>query len=265
MAVLDLTFLSESLGFEQSVTVILPEPENLDISKNEKAFTGKLPVLYLLHGHSDDHTSWLRRSSIERYVTMGDKHLAVVLPGVQNSMYTDMVNGWNYFTYVTEELPRLLPDWLRLSKEPEDTFIAGLSMGGYGALKIGLTYPERFAAIASFSGLANIAFDMPDPARASSKETFAVFGTERQNMAGTKHDTLYLLEQAIKNGVKMPKIYQSCGTDDFLYQNNLSFKAVIENKGLDYTYFEQEGLAHEWAFWDSEVEKLLQWLPLRSL
>lgn len=141
MAVFELTFRAETLDFDQNVTVLLPEPENLALAETGKPFRGELPVLYLLHGYSDDHTSWLRRSSIERYLTMDStRPLICVCPSVQNSFYTDMEYGWKYYTYLTEELPRLLSRWIRISSKPEDTFIAGLSMGGYGAYKIALSH-----------------------------------------------------------------------------------------------------------------------------
>ena len=267
MAVLELTFRSEVLTFDQNVTVILPEPENLSLSKRETPFTEPLPVLYLLHGYSDDHTAWLRRSSVERYMTMGTaKPMVSVCPSVQNSFYTDMEYGWKYFTYLTEELPRLLSRWVRISTKPEDTFIAGLSMGGYGTMKLALTYPERFAAAAAFSGVLNIwksGIDNPE----NDLRAFNVFGCGRSQLKGTKHDIYQLLDDAIASGKPLPKLYSACGTKDFLYENNLEFRdyALAKGDALDYSYSETEGLAHEWAFWDAEIEKLLNWLPVRDV
>ncbi len=262
MSVLELTFRSEALQFDQNVTVLLPEPENLNLEKNKTPFSGEFPVLYLLHGHSDDHTAWLRRSSVERYITMGSRRLACVLPSVQNSFYTDMANGWKYYTYITEELPSLLPKWLRLSNKREDKFIAGLSMGGYGAYKLGLGNPDQFSVVASFSGV----LDFVTSGKGEfNPEMAAVFGKQRNELAGTVHDIRHLLDEAIKSGKQMPRLYQSCGTADFLYENNLGFKEYIQGKGLDYTYFEEAGYGHEWAFWDSEVKKLIKWLPLREI
>ncbi len=265
MAVFELTFRAETLDFDQNVTVLLPEPENLSLAETGKPFAGEFPVLYLLHGYSDDHTSWLRRSSIERYLTMDSaRPLVCVCPSVQNSFYTDMEYGWKYYTYLTEELPRLLSRWIRISSKPEDTFIAGLSMGGYGAYKIALSHPERFAAAASFSGVLDIAKSGRDnPARDGA--AYNVFGKNRSELAGTPHDIYRLLDEAIASGKPLPQLYASCGTADSLYENNLAFRDYIAQKeGVDFTFFAQEGLAHEWAFWDSEVQKLLGWLPIRE-
>ena len=112
-------------------------------------------MLYLLHGLSDDDTIWLRRTSIERYVApLG---LAVVMPQVHRSFYTDEAHGNRYWTFLSEELPELVHHFFRLSRRREDTFVAGLSMGGYGALKWALREPERFAAAASMSAAADVA------------------------------------------------------------------------------------------------------------
>jgi S-formylglutathione hydrolase FrmB len=107
-------------------------------------------VLYLLHGYSDDHSIWMRRTSVERYAA--EHHLAVIMPAVNHSFYTNEVQGERYWDYISEELPRAMHRFFRLSDKPEDTFVAGLSMGGYGAMKLALTHPERFGAAASFCG-----------------------------------------------------------------------------------------------------------------
>ena len=266
MAVLELTYRSNVLDFDQNLTVMLPEPSNLSLMDRDGPLVTEFPVLYLLHGYSDDHTSWLRRSSVERYLTMDfNKPLVIVCPSVQNSFYEDMVHGWRYYTYLTEEVPELLSRWIRISRRPEDTFIAGLSMGGYGAMKIGLRHPERFAAVASFSGVLNLPLS-GEVNEERDNMTFNVFGMKRTETKGTDYDVFHLLDKAIESGKKLPKLYSSCGTADFHYENNLSFRDYALSKGdaIDYTYSETEGMEHEWKFWDAEIRKLLNWLPLRD-
>ena len=136
-----MNIFSDTIGMMTGVNVIIPEN-----SKEPPA------VLYLLHGLSDDQSAWTRRTSIERYV--GDKNLAVIMPTTYRGYYTDMANGYRYWTYISEELPEKMRRIFRLSSEREKTFAAGLSMGGYGALKLGLRQPERFAAVAGFSSAA---------------------------------------------------------------------------------------------------------------
>src|SRR6266498_4824372 len=111
-------------------------------------------TLYLLHGHSDDHTAWMRWSSIEKYAE--GLNLAVVMPAVHLSFYNDMVYGGKYWQFISEEVPALVREMFSLSADRKDNFVAGLSMGGYGAFKMALTHPERFAAAASLSGAVDI-------------------------------------------------------------------------------------------------------------
>ena len=138
MACLSWTFHSPSLRMATHAFVVLPEypaqPQN---------------TLILLHGLSGACDTWNRRTSIERYA---QKHnLAVIMPEVQRSWYTDMVYGLPYFTFITDELPRLAANTLRVPVDPAHLYVGGLSMGGYGALKCALTYPERYAGCISLS------------------------------------------------------------------------------------------------------------------
>ena len=154
MAFIQCDFGSYALGMACSMNVILPQKVNMQIGMKGVAGEGKHPTLFLLHGLSDDHTIWMRRTSIERYVApLG---LAVVMPNVHRSFYTDMAMGGKYWTFVSEELPRVARSLFHLSDKREDNFVAGLSMGGYGAMKMGLRKPEMFAAAASLSGVMDI-------------------------------------------------------------------------------------------------------------
>ena len=137
------------------MTVLLPQQTATQIGMAGHHSAGSPPVLYLLHGLSDDDTIWLRRTSIERYVApLG---LAVVMPQVHRSYYTDEAYGGRYWTFLSEELPQLVDTFFRLSTDRRDTFVAGLSMGGYGAIKWALRQPHRFAAAASLSGVLDVA------------------------------------------------------------------------------------------------------------
>ncbi len=130
--------------------VILPQQTHTQIGMQNVTGTGLHPTLYLLHGLSDDDSIWLRRTSIERYVA--DLGIAVVMPQVHRSFYTDMAEGGRYWTFISEELPTLARSFFPLSHQREDNFVAGLSMGGYGAFKLALRKPEQYAAAASLSG-----------------------------------------------------------------------------------------------------------------
>ena len=256
MALMQCHFYSETLGLSTSMTVILPQNTTTQIGMDNRAGSRKHPTLYLLHGLSDDDSIWLRRTSIERYVaSMG---IAVVMPQVHRSFYTDMEYGGKYWTFISEELPALARSFFPLSEEREDNFVAGLSMGGYGAFKLALRKPEMFAAAASLSGALNIAGKFMS--EGISKETKMIFG---DSVAGTDNDLMWLLQQLEQSAGPKPKLYQCCGTEDFLYEDNLQFLDACRQTSLDLTYTEGPG-AHDWGYWDARIQDVLKWLPLRE-
>jgi len=258
MALLHCNFWSEVLQLSCSMDVILPEPKR---SADGESLTPPClcPTLYLLHGLSDDHTIWQRRTSIERYVA--ELELAVVMPAVDRSFYTDMAAGNRYWTFISTELPALAQALFPLSPAREDTFVAGLSMGGYGAFKLALSCPERFAAAASLSGAVYMAElrRVPDPTlRAEFKR---IFGNLRQ-LPGSRHDLCYLAEEvAASKWRKQLALFQWCGTEDFLYRDNLLFRDHALALGLNLAYSEGPG-GHTWDMWDAQIQRVLAWLPL---
>ena len=181
----------------------------------------------------------------------------VVSASVTNSCYVDMVHGGKFFTYMTQELPAFIESTFPVSIRREDTFIAGMSMGGYGAFRLGLAQPERYSCIVSLSG----AIDLVLQTRKTSVQMEDVFGD--QPMDHTDNDNLWKLEQLIKQGVSIPKIYQCCGTGDFLYESNQNVRRKLEQLGVDFTYDEGPGI-HNWDYWDPQIRKILEWLPLKG-
>ena len=246
-------FFSDVLGLSTSMTVILPESTTRQIGMSGERDSQPPPVLYLLHGLSDDDTTWSRRTSIERYAAgLG---LAVVMPAVHHSFYTDEAHGLPFWTFLTEELPSVVQRFFRVSSAREDTFVAGLSMGGYGAMKIVLNYPQRFAAAASFSGalsleiLRLLAEDRRQP------EFEYVFG-DLSHLAGSEHDPALWLQRLAASGAAVPKLYVACGRQDDLYRLSLHFKALCNAHGIDVDYDEDDA-GHEWPFWDRQIQRFL--------
>lgn len=254
MAFLQVQFFSKALNVASTVNVILPEADQgIGIQTGQST---KLPsVLYLLHGYSDDHSIWMRRTSVERYAAQ--HHLAVVMPAVNHSFYTNEVYGERYWDYVSDELPKVMHSFFRLSNRPEDTFVAGLSMGGYGALKLALTYPERFGAAASFSGAVDIA-DMSGRSKESLHEMDRIFGGH-QDLAGTDNDLIHLLKKNAGAAHK-PRLYVSCGTRDFLYAQHQKFIPLLKAYHWDVTAYEKPDAVHSWDFWDEEIAKFIPWM-----
>ena len=258
MALLHCHFFSDVLGLSCSMDVVLPQATSQQIGMEGRAGRERFPVLYLLHGLSDDHTIWQRRTSIERYVA--DLGLAVVMPAVERSFYTDMAHGLRWWTFISEELPSLCQRFFPLSDRREDTFVAGLSMGGYGAFKLALRHPERYAAAASLSG----ALDMAALASADDHgpDIELVYG-DPAAVAGSDHDLLHLASVVAASDARKPLLYQWCGTDDFLYPVNLAFRDRAQSLGLPLTYTDGPG-DHQWKHWDEHIQHVLAWLPLEA-
>lgn len=264
MALLELNLYSETLGMNTQVNIILPQqlPE-LGVCAERK--NGKYPVLWLLHPAGGNYSIWCRRTSIERYAE--NKGLAVVMPSAQLSMYTNMVYGGKYFDYISKELKSVLPDIFPLSEEREMNYIAGASLGGYGAMKIGLSCPENYAAIGCFSS-GNLYCDkdhlMAEQTvigRRADKMYEAVFGTaDTQSLQGTEHDLFALAERVLRSGGKVPRIYQICGDRDWIlpYSREMSQWFKVSGK-FEYLYKQESG-SHDWAFWDVWIQDFLNWL-----
>jgi putative tributyrin esterase len=179
---------------------------------------------------------------------------------VDRSYYADMARGNRYWTYVSEELPILMRAYFPLSARREDNFAAGLSMGGYGAFKLALSHPTRFAAAASLSGaLGNAPPDAPKEWLAELENMFGDLG----KFAGSSNDLYHLAAKVVRSSGPQPQLYAVCGTEDFLYQDNLRFKAHAAQIGLPLTYEEAPG-EHEWGFWDRYIQRVLEWLPLQQ-
>ncbi|WP_020619665.1 alpha/beta hydrolase [Paenibacillus daejeonensis] len=261
MALIECRFFSETLKLSTSMTVILPQRTASQIGMDGKASTGRHQTLYLLHGLSDDDSIWLRRTSIERYASAYG--LAVVMPQVHRSFYTDMKRGDRYWTFLSEELPTLARSFFPLSDAREDNFVAGLSMGGYGAFKLALRKPEHYAAAASLSGALDVASLSTDPAHQHLiGELFPlVYGDEP--IAGTDNDLLWLLQEQGKKPGPKPELFQCCGTEDFLYDSNLAFRDACRQTDYELAYHEGPG-THEWGYWDARIQDVLAWLPLRK-
>ncbi len=246
MALITLKVYSESLGKQTEISVIIPQKRNGGQIGVENKAAEKYKCLYLLHGLSDDNTNWMRLSSIERYASRYD--LAVIMPNADKSFYTDIPSLGNYYTYIAKELPSIIRDYLPVSEKREDNFVGGLSMGGYGALKIGLRECNSFSKVIALSPVGDIKSLVND-----FEVMKCVFGPEL--IVPDSDDVLYLADKCENK----PKIFMAIGTEDFLYENNKSVRKKFKDLNYDFTYYEQEG-SHSWDFWDKYIEKAVDWL-----
>lgn len=262
MAFLDFHFFSEALGITCAAHMLIPQPTSRQIGMAGGVRREKYPTLYLLHGLSDDHTIWTRRTSIERYAA--EKNLAVVMPAVGRSFYQDTAGGAKYWTFVSEELPALCEQFFPLSGAREQRFAAGLSMGGYGALRLGLACPEKFAAAASLSGALDLARRLREAGRPGAlmnrAEYVGVFGPELRG-AGTDADLFFLAEKLAASTAPRPRFYVACGTDDAMLEESRAFHGHLDALHLATAYRESPG-GHDWSYWDAEIQRVLDWLPL---
>jgi len=253
MAFFEMHCRSELLKRAVTVNVLLPDTI---IGNGEKP----VKTLYLLHGLSDDQSIWMRRTSIERYAA--ERNIAVIMPDVGRSWYTDTAYGAKYFSFVTEELPALCRGFFRgLSDRREDTFIAGLSMGGYGAIKAALRCPEKFGGCASLSG----SFDIWAERRlAAMQEWRGIFGFDLEDpsqLAGTEHDIFALARKNREAGIAFPKMFIWCGESDSesLLGANRLFHEELSQLDVAHVYKESEG-NHSWKWWDLHIQPALDFL-----
>lgn len=241
MAFLTCNFRSNMLDMDTSINVVLPENTE-----------GKMKTVYLLHGLSDNHSNWVRRTSIERYAC--ERGFAVVMPDAGRSFYTDMKYGPKYYSYIVNELPEICRKFFNLSDRREDNFAAGLSMGGYGAFKIALRNPDKYASAASFSGALDIESRMKAQ-KEWDRDALLIMG-EGADLSESAENVMYLAQKLEETGGIKPRLYQACGTEDFLYADNIRFKNMMETLSYDYKYEEGPG-EHTWAFWDTYVQRAL--------
>ncbi|PRY57313.1 alpha/beta hydrolase [Glycomyces artemisiae] len=250
MAMIRYDYRSEVLELSTSLVVCLPDAAPP---------TGGYPVLYLLHGLSDDATMWVRKTALEEHLQACALPLLVVMPQAHRSYYTDEAHGIDHWTHVTAEVPAVVSRTFRISAERRDTYVAGLSMGGYGAMKWALREPERFGAAASFSGALGLAQRTADP-RAAGALDGRLWDTifDGRDVTGTEHDLLRLLDSAA--GTALPPLRVTCGTDDPLLAENERFIASARRLGLDPAVDIGPG-AHTWDYWDAQLRAFLEWLP----
>jgi S-formylglutathione hydrolase FrmB len=261
------TIFSDALHMDTSVGVILPQDSRCHRhpgvlgALHEGIKPRKTPkTLILLHGLSDNYSVWGHRTSILRYAEEYD--IAVIMPEVQRSFYHDMKNGPAYFEYIREELPALASDLFNVSVNPEDLYIAGLSMGGYGAFYAALSCPEKYAGVGCFSSACDIR-SIVETDVFIGMETLAGLDGDRRGIFGElpkvsdTSDLFHLITTAAKKP-KKPAIFMTCGTEDFLYDSNVRLRNHIQATGaFNFTYEEWPGI-HEWGFWDVSIQKMLK-------
>jgi putative tributyrin esterase len=259
MARFSCNFISYTLRRTVDITVIVPSvtiPESimafgmLGEKPPDKPVTcghtkaDKYPGLYLLHGYGNNHATW---NDYTRIGLFAEEHnIAVVMFSAENKFYLNHGDDDNYYDFIQNELPDFAKGMFPISGRPEDTYIAGLSMGGFGSLIHAFSNPEKYAAVGAFSAVVSL-------------NSIGVQESLKEHRKA--YDPLWNAKKSKEMGRKLPKIYIASGEDDHIYGANVKFKDELIALGEDVTWDSIPGYGHEWRFWDIQIEKFLEWIP----
>lgn len=263
MALIHVDFFSNSLMRTVPLKVILPTDKHLGTGERFPKEKRLFKTLYLLHGVFGSDIDWISGTRIQAWAE--SYNLAVVMPAGENKFYVDnSVSGDNFSKFIGEELVNFTRATFPLSGKREDTFIGGLSMGGYGSLVNGLKYAHTFGRICAFSSALVIERykDSDDSAAEmiDRRSFYESFWGPFEQIKGSDKD-YYALADKVAEAEDRPIIYASCGEQDPLLGYNQDFVRHLQEKGYSVTYEEWEG-GHDWIFWDQCIRRVMDWLPL---
>ena len=254
------TFFSKSLSRPVHFTAVLCNDNAFGVENNPH-YERATKAVYLLHGYSGCDTDWFTNAPLQDLANRFNVNF--FMPNGDNSFYLDQPQtGFKYCTYVGEEFVEYTRKTFGLSDKREDTLIGGLSMGGFGALHTGLTYPETFDKIMAFSSALIVdALDKMSPQDENPMANYGyyelIFG-DMKNAANTDINPLVLAKKLKEKGARIPRIYMACGTEDFLFMPNNEFKAQLDKLGVEADYFTSPGI-HDFVFWRASLEAALKW------
>lgn len=267
MAFISMNVLSQCLMRTVNVNVILPA-DKMVTHENPVREEKQYKTLYLLHGVLGSNVDWVNGTRIQRYAEEND--LAVVMPSGENSFYVDQPAQHNYYgEFVGRELVEISRRMFPLSHKREDTFIGGLSMGGYGALRNGLKYSDTFGTIISLSGALNLD-EMA--AGTEEKERFSALFFEGKSFIKARFGSLdkilesdkdprWFIRRLSESGQSIPDIYMACGNKDSFLEANRNMYEFFKDEGVKVNFETGEG-GHDWDFWDTYIKKAVyEWLP----
>lgn len=239
MALLNVMLNSEIIGSETPISIVYPENNK---SKKDLRF------MFLLHGSHGGHLDFIRNTNIERLAL--DKNIVLIMPFVGNSFYTNMDKGINYFDYLTIELFNFIQDMFNLEMTNENTYIAGISMGGYGALKYAFKYPKRFKHVYALSSLVSVSYIFNNSLSDNiDNMAIATFGNlDNQE----KEELLYNINsQDINLGISL-----LIGKDDYLLDDNINFSKLLDTNNIKHEFIINEG-SHNWDYWNYNLIEII--------
>jgi S-formylglutathione hydrolase FrmB len=239
MAFCELHWHSEVLRKQTTTWVLLPDRG-----------TPPFAVFYLLHGLSDDHTFWVRQTRIEAFAAPWP--MIIVMPDGGRGFYTNHAAGPQWATHIAEELPAMIERTFPANTTREGRCIGGLSMGGYGALRLALGYPDRYISANSHSG----ALLGPTLSRnvVSMDEYHQMFGPAFE---GSEHDLIVLARRAKAAGVTLPALRIDCGIEDHLLEANRQVHRGLLELGVEHEFADQNSGGHTWEYWNLHISEAL--------
>ena len=257
---MQINFRSEVLLLHDAMNVILPDDRT----------EGSYPVLWLLHGGGGNENDWVVNTRIRGYA---DRHqIAVVMPHAGYSRYCNMYWGADYFDFLTKELPEIIHHMFpRISLAREDQYIAGFSLGGSGAISLGMRCPEQYGTIGVISASSIIPLEHLRPKSAGGPSAPGGPGKMSVNMVNfgvedtgelegnPEHDVLLNARKIIAEGKPVPRVFHAVGTEDHAYPVGLGLKAFFESfEGNPFRYeFHTEPGGHTDAFRDKWISEFL--------
>ena len=260
MSNIQVEFFSNSLIRPVAFEMYLPNDFRPDMSRQSNSYYDRnCKTVFVLHGYTGWGKGWdILYELAEKY------NFALVFPSGENSFYLDSeATAGKYGTFVGSELIEYIRKTFCLCRSREDTFISGLSMGGFGALHTGLAYPDTFGKIAALSSALIIhGISSMKPGENNTVANYYYYRNcfgDLENLIESDNNPETLVKKLIQQGHNIPKIYMACGTEDFLLADNRSFHDFLTAQKVNVEYFETSG-GHDMAFWDEYFAKGFEWM-----
>ena len=252
-------FHAQTIIQHANFAFVLPNDVEMAEVRDKRHYGRPTKSLILLHGLTGTDTDWLYGGVAQEMAIQ--YNLAVFMPTAGNFFYLDRgYPGGNWGSYVGEEFPAYIRKVFGYCGKREDTIVAGLSMGGYGALHTALNYPETFSACIALSSalrihaLANGQFDGVMPP-AMQRDVFGDPGA----LLNSDRNPEWQYKRLKAAGKDIPSIYLAIGTEDALYGVNREFREFLEAQQADFRYEDGPG-EHNWTFWNEYLDKGLAWV-----